>query len=486
MKRNIKTRKCIACIAGIVFIGVLIAFFVVKGKSQKYFADGTVLNGIDVSKMTLEELNQRIGEYSIEVIQKDKEGNTFSGTIYGKDAAISIGKNEDAVKKVLKQQGIWQYLMGKGEKHTIDNWISYDEEKLRKAIRQLNCFDQTQMQEPQNASISKYNKAEGNYQIIPENNGNVLKEKKAEETILEAVHELEKKVDLTREDCYEVAEVTSEDEVLQKQRDTMNTYVKTTITYQFGDSEEVVDGSVISKWLRINKNDKVVFRKKKIAEYVATLRRKYDTIFRSRKFKTSYGKTVTVEGGDYGWWMDYRKEEKELLKQIKAGKSGERTPEYYQTAESYGPKDYGNSYIEINLAMQHVFLYLDGKKVWESDCVTGNSARGFDTPVGTYGITYKEENATLVGENYATPVKYWMPFNGNIGLHDASWRSRFGGEEYKRNGSHGCVNLPPENAKELFKYVEKGMPVICYEYQPEEKSEKVGNEDAKKQTAENR
>ena len=60
------------------------------------------------------------------------------------------------------------------------------------------------------------------------------------------------------------------------------------------------------------------------------------------------------------------------------------------------------------------------------------------------------------------PVSYWMPFNGNIGMHDASWRSSFGGDIYKTNGSHGCINLPVSVAQELYGYVEKGTPVICY------------------------
>ena len=72
-----------------------------------------------------------------------------------------------------------------------------------------------------------------------------------------------------------------------------------------------------------------------------------------------------------------------------------------------------------------------------------------------------------------------MPFNKNIGLHDAYWRSRFGGEEYKRNGSHGCVNLPPENAQKLYRYVEAGMPVICYYYQPVKKQTKKAADNKK-------
>ncbi len=55
-----------------------------------------------------------------------------------------------------------------------------------------------------------------------------------------------------------------------------------------------------------------------------------------------------------------------------------------------------------------------------------------------------------------------MPFNGNIGMHDATWRGSFGGSIYKTNGSHGCINLPRAAAKTIYENIEKGMPVLCY------------------------
>ena len=189
------------------------------------------------------------------------------------------------------------------------------------------------------------------------------------------------------------------------------------------------------------------------ADYVATLRKKYDTIFRDREFMTSYGVPVTLEGGedkgDYGWWMDYTTEEKELTEMILNGKSGERTPVYFQTAAEYGEQDYGDTYVEVNLTAQHIFFYKNGVLMLESDCVSGNERRGNGTPEGVYGITYKERNATLEGENYSTPVSWWMPFNKNVGLHDATWRRQFGASINMSSGSHGCVNLPYNVAKEL-------------------------------------
>ena len=133
-----------------------------------------------------------------------------------------------------------------------------------------------------------------------------------------------------------------------------------------------------------------------------------------------------------------------------AGISGERTPVYFQRAASHGEHDYGDTYVEVNVTAQHVFFYKNGILWMDTDCVTGNANRGNDTPDGVYVMKYKERNATLEGENYSSPVSFWMPFNGNIGLHDATWRANFGGDYFYYNGSHGCINLPYSKAEELY------------------------------------
>ena len=114
------------------------------------------------------------------------------------------------------------------------------------------------------------------------------------------------------------------------------------------------------------------------------------------------------------------------------------------------------------MTQQHLWYYKDGALVADGDVVTGNKALNHSTPVGTYRITYKEKNATLKGEDYESKVTYWMPFNGNIGVHDAIWRDKFGGQIYLTNGSHGCVNAPYALAEKIFNNIEAGIPVICY------------------------
>ena len=145
------------------------------------------------------------------------------------------------------------------------------------------------------------------------------------------------------------------------------------------------------------------------------------------------------------------------------GASVEREPIYSSVAYARGRDDIGSSYVEIDLTNQHLYLVIDNNIILESDFVSGNMLYAdCITPAGVFGITYKTKNAVLRGANYRTPVNYWMPFNGNIGMHDATWRKKFGGEIYQTNGSHGCINLPLEVAEEIYVYMEERFPVICY------------------------
>jgi len=124
--------------------------------------------------------------------------------------------------------------------------------------------------------------------------------------------------------------------------------------------------------------------------------------------------------------------------------------------------DLGTTYAEIDLTNQRMWMYKDGKIVVATDVVTGKPDGEHDTPQGTYKLKYKEKNATLKGANYSTPVAWWMPFNGDIGMHDATWQPTFGGDRYIKHGSHGCVNLPLDKAASIFNYAVVNMPVVCY------------------------
>ena len=103
-----------------------------------------------------------------------------------------------------------------------------------------------------------------------------------------------------------------------------------------------------------------------------------------------------------------------------------------------------------------------GKVIVDTPCVTGNVNRGTITPTGTYWIEFKRRNYAM--PRYGVTVSYWMPIDTStgVGLHDASWRSTFGGKYYISTGSHGCINLPVSAARTIYNNCFGTMPVVVH------------------------
>ena len=325
----------------------------------------------------------------------------------------------------------------------------------------LSCMNPETMREPENASVSEYQSDTKSYQVVPADAGTELVADNVQRAVRDAVMNLETEVDLEAHDCYTKPAVTEEDEGLLALVSELNTYVGAVVTHTFGEASQVLDGDVIHTWLSVE-DQAVVLDESQAAAYVKELAAAYDTAYKPKTLKTSYGDTVTISRGNYGWRINQSAETAAVTAIVKAGETQTREPEYIQKAAGHGENDYGNTYVEVNLTAQHLFFYKNGELVVESDFVSGNESRGWATPAGAYPLTYKQRNAVLKGENYRTPVSYWMPFNGGIGLHDAAWRGSFGGSIYKTSGSHGCVNLPPGVAKTIYEGISAGDPVLCY------------------------
>ena len=185
----------------------------------------------------------------------------------------------------------------------------------------------------------------------------------------------------------------------------------------------------------------------------------YNTVGSEKEFKTTGGNIVKVSGGTWGSIVDYDTEVESLANAFTNGISLiDKEPEYKQYYN-----DIGDTYIEVSLENQYVWVYKDGSLIMETDCVSGDVAKKYNTPTGVYFISECIDGKYLKGDGYKTWVNKWMRLtNRGHGLHDASWRGKFGGNIYLYNGSHGCINLPKKFAYELYKEAYVGMPVIIY------------------------
>ena len=442
------------------FAGVLIlAYIGISVFFMSHFYPGTVLNGEDVSmkdeKYAEELFEAKANHYSLKVTGRD------GVTLNIKASDISFRPDfEGQIGELIKEQNafLWVTALKKTTELTAQSLADFSGSELHKMIDASDFFKSSNIRKPKDAY---YDLVDGAYAVIPDEPGTEPVKEEIYKVVEGAVSALEEKVSIDREECYTRAAITSDDHILNETVNNLNKYCGTKIRFDFGDNSEVLDGNIIKDWITLE-GTTVTFDPSYVKDYVAGLAKRHDTFGMTREFTTTPGKKITVSGGDYGWWTDRPSTVEEVTKAIENSFVGDMEPVYFGRAMVHGDSDIGDSYVEVDLDNQHVYVYKDGNLVTETDCVSGKASNGSSTPEGTYGITYKERDAKLVGENYTSPVNYWMPFNGNIGLHDATWRKEFGGDIYINSGSHGCVNLPLDKAKIIFENVVKGEPVIVY------------------------
>ncbi len=240
------------------------------------------------------------------------------------------------------------------------------------------------------------------------------------------------------------------------------------VAYQMYNGEtEFLDGMTISSWVIGNDGNTLQLDSNQVAQYVQGLKDKYDT--KGVQTWISADGTQKSMPTAYGYYIDLAGETAALTANIQSLQSVVRQPVYSSTAAQAAMPQWGNTFVEIDISSQHAYFYQDGNCVWESPVVTGTATDPERaTPTGIFSLNYKQTNRVLKGPvdkktgkpSYESHVDYWMPFNGNIGLHDASWRSSFGGSIYVNNGSHGCINLPKDCAQALYGLINKGTVIV--------------------------
>jgi len=426
---------------------------------QDKFLFNTKVGDIDVSLKTLQETRELIkeeiiGNYVIQISAINGE----KVHITGKEIALDI---ETKIEPFFNAQNKWKWplVLSKEQRYPLEYEITFDEHLLDEKIKNCIFYQDEHMEDPENAYISEYTSGKG-YEIIPETKGSRLIKDKTSNEIENAIRNLKESLSLEEKECYESAKITKDSAFLIEELKKKNPAVSASITYDFGNEKIHLTPDIYHEWIDFSK-EKISIDEDKAKEYVEELIKKTDTAYTDREFKTSSGNVVMVTG-PYGYRIAPNDERTQMISDILSGENIIRKPIYTREGATREKDDYGNTYVEIDLTTQRVYLYVNGELIKSSDCVTGNVSKGHTTPPGIYPMTYKEKNAVLRGPGYASPVKFWMPFNGGIGLHDASWRSKFGGEIYKTNGSHGCINLPYDMAKTIYDNAYAGMPVICY------------------------
>ena len=471
-----KTKKIIlgGCIGAMV---ILIAGLFI----YLYIADTNTLGrnisiyGLDVSTLTVDKAEQKIlKDFRERKVAFQEDGATVYETTLGN---LGYDLNEDALKTQLtelqKTREANRKLFATQEDQKIPYEIQKDEEQEKTALQKSNFGDKERT-----ASVDaaiQYNENQKQFTLISDVQGNQIDESRLLAYVDQSLEALFPSQLLGGEiklvmgtDVYQQPSVTVSDDMQNKLsglNEKLNKYRSSTVTYTLGNETQVVDTSTIESWLQIS-SDSISVDQDAVKTYVQDLATKYNTIYVPRTFHTSYGNDVTVSDNEYGFQIDQDGELQQLLKDIASGSKVSRDPVYSISAmQRNGSDDLAGSYIEVSLDNQHLWLYKDGALVTETDIVSGAPKAGRETYRGAWPIAYKASPYNLSSSEYGynVTVKYWMPFVYGQGLHDASWQSSFGGNRYKSGaGSHGCINLPTDQAALIYNTIDGGYPIIIY------------------------
>lgn len=458
-------------ITGGVLAVICLIYVAISVYFMSHFFVNTKINGKNFSGKTTSDvekyLQTNIKDYKLTILENEGRQDVISGSEIG----LEYRAGTEAEKLLKDQNGFaWPKAFFTENSRKVSVNVSYNEESLNQRISQLSCL-QTEQTPAENAKPE----FDGNqYVIKPEVYGNAVDKERLTEQVKVHITEFQPQLDMVETKCYAKPKYTEDSKEVQEACDAMNKYVNASITYPMNEPV-VVDKALISQWLQVDGEMKVSLNTEAMKQWFTAFGDKYDTQGTTRTFTTPAGKSATVTGGTYGWSIDEDTELVNLQNSILNGEVVTREPAYYAggTAAAHSGQDWGNTYAEVDMSAQHMWYIQNGQVVLETDVVTGEPIPSKITPEGVYSLMWKQPNSVLVGDinpdtgepAYRTKVKYWMQVTSSgVGFHDAIWQTAFGGTLYQipGTGSHGCINMPLDQAGALFNMIEPGTPVIFH------------------------
>lgn len=465
-------------------------------KAYKTFPEKYKLASVDVGGMTADEAKKAIktavGKHKISVKLDDASFDMTAedlGLKYNDKANLqelinAANKDKEPEKQVklfkmdksdeLETALVDSYITAKTQSQSdataqSDTDTDANDDEQKKAATDTQTFDIRSIV-PYRATIA-YNAEAGQFEGVDGVSGDAPVYDNAAANLTSAVKELKDKVELTSATGYVDGEKATDSEQVKKALKEANAYLDVTVTCNFtpatGEAAtEAVGKDQIAQWLIVgNDGLSVSLDGENMATYCTELAKKHDVSKKKTgQFKTTGGSIINVPVASSGQTVDGNKLYEAIAEAINNKKSATVEAVYSEAKEEETGEyvTYGGNYCEVDLTNQMVYVYKNGELVVSSQCVTGCISKGHGTPTGVYSIFSRDKDRYLRGDGYKSWVNFFIPFNGGIGFHDASWRSTFGGNIYLYSGSHGCINMPYSAAKKLYENVTLDEKVIVY------------------------
>lgn len=449
----------IAAVA-VVLVGIYSGVAIHYG--QRYLPHTTVL-GVKISGQTQSEANQTLKKRFSSLKYQIKDGKKTVATTSGTKLGIRRSFTK-TLSTLAKQQNQWAWLghaLGlSGSSAKVDPVINT--KQLHAYTKALTTKVNAKRKASKDANMS-FNKS--GLQVTKEVYGNQLDVDKLNQTIVSAIRDDQQTVQANQ--TYIKPAVTTKSDKFIQAKTKLQQLAKESGKVTVENHSENITKSDLYQWLGYN-NGEITVDETGVKNFVKAMGDKYDTNGKERTFNSTKRGTVKVPGGTYGWSIQQNATTQDVISRIKAGKDFTVKATTAGSGYHADGTDIGNTYVEVDLQNQHEYYYKDGKLTLDSDIVSGKPSAGDSTPVGVDFVWSKQQDATLrgigqTGKDYATKVKYWMPIDyTGVGLHDASWQPKFGGDWYLSHGSNGCINNPPDFMTKLYAAVDLGTPVIVF------------------------
>lgn len=453
-----KKKKIILISLLLLFVALIASYAYRSSYYTDHFLPKTFVDDIDVSNNTVETANKKLADRfdseTFTLTENKKEWKSYKKADFGLQTDFT-----EELTKIKDAQNKWSWgiaQLSSKQENSLEADV-FDETTLNKQIENLQTELDTLNKERTETKNATIQKGEDGFSIQKEVIGDQLDTQKLVADVKENL--LSGSENLELETYKKQPTVLSDDENLKKEIEKLNQVAQIDASYSINGETLQIPTETIADWL-IYKDNEVTLDQEKVAAYVSDLANKYNTSTNSSTFSSTKRGEVEVPAGTLSWTIDQTSETAALSEAILAGETFNRVPIFQGSANPSEPL-FGNTYIEVDLVNQHMWYYKDGNAVLDTDIISGKPAS--QTPPGVFYVWKKERNATLKGEDYASPVDYWMPIDWTgVGIHDSDWQTAYGGDLWKTVGSHGCVNTPPSVMKTLFESTEVGTPVIVF------------------------
>ncbi len=444
-----------------VLLSILAILLVVYGAGAFYFTQttfpNTTINGHDMSFQAMGNLFEYKGAIDPVVVKGrgDKE-------VTIEPTSINLQKKVKEGTKFEQNVALWPLAFFQEHNYEVEYDTEYDQDKLRQELVQSDLM--RFQEEPVDARLKE---TEEGYVIEPEVLGTTLQEDVLVEEVINGMAEGKNEVTLSDDAYVKPAVLSDNPELLQKQ-ESANKLYETKIVYDFSDRQYEFTGQELRS-LYDETEDGLVINYERARALVRQMAVETDTFEGTRHFMNSHGEEIDVSGGIYGWLMDVDATTDEFIQLVENRESVTTTPYYITEAMHRETDDVGDTYIEVDLTEQFMWIYLNGELIDSGYIVSGQPNLDAATPTGVNYIRDKETERYLkgispeTGEEYDSLVNWWFPINwSDVGIHNSTWRTEFGGDIYQWNGSYACITVPDPMAITINDRIPIGTPVITY------------------------